>query len=169
MWTLDPLSSMADVLDSLSNGEWWTVTGLCDDTGRTRRTISGVCSTLTDNGLITKRRVAGGTRKQVEFQIRTSGRLWLWACGYQLPPREIDYVIGLLDILQEAGPIRTTVLYRTEGLKEHKTRKAIRMLRALGYVRWIPLGWNQWRIEITGPGLVVLGSWKRLQDAAHRL
>lgn len=169
-WRLKPTSSLADVLDTLrSRRDWWTITEICEDTGRTRRSVGGVVKTIRVNDLAVIRKRPGATKGDLQLQISDQGLIWLWAMEHNLPPRLLSFFMGLLDILAQTGPTFTRTLIIGKDSKATKTRNSFKELEALGHVRIKRSATEAHVIEITGPGLALLGSWKRIQNGDLRL
>lgn len=170
LWKLDPLSSLADVLDTLEDGQFWTVSELCAETGRTRQSISHlVTGALRTRGLTDQRIRPGSARGELQIRITPKGRRWAWASREGMPPRDLDYAIGLLELLESVGPIASTSLYRSRGWPEHKSRRVLRFFGSQGFAAIKPINRLTTSVEITDRGSEVLGSWRRLPDAAIRL
>lgn len=137
MRTPSKLNSRYDVLDSLRDGETWSVYRLADDTGRTTATIQSVCSKMEKDGwLVYRRRSQTGTNRS-QITITEKGLQWLWYVDRDLPGQGAD-VLTMLLIALEDGPALTSQVGARVGdpgaTVNGRTRSAVRALHARGYV-----------------------------------
>ena len=138
MRTPSKLSSRWDVLDSLRDGETWSVYRLADDTGRTTPTIMSVCAKMhADGWLVYRRRLETGTRCS-QISITDKGRQWLFYVDRDLPGQGAD-VLTMLLLALEDGPALTSQVGARVGdpgaTVNGRTRSAVRALHARGLVK----------------------------------
>ena len=158
-------TSRFDILDTLrsDSSRAWSYREICEDTGRTLRSVQGVLSNLETSGLVAIGEHCIRPRRQCNAQITTRGLRWLWLVEQRVPPAHERLLIGLLELLEGAGPIETTTL----GLKPTTTSRALRRLSESGYVQITKRKSLSRLVEITDQGLELLRLFRGLH--AERL
>lgn len=144
-----------DILDSLaSEPRAWSVTELCEDTGRSRSSVGGVCHTLENYGCVTQSNRTECPRNTLQVQITDHGLRWLWLVDHKIPPRHEAFLVGVLEILEQTGPIETGALKH----RGTQTWKAVRVLLNGRYIAAASRPYNRREVRLTERGRQLLGS-----------
>lgn len=159
-------TSRFDILDTLrsDSARAWSYREICEDTGRTLRSVQGVLSNLETSGLVAIGEHCIRPRRQCNAQITAKGLRWLWLVEQRVPPAHERLLIGLLELLEGAGPIETTTL----GLKPTTTSRALRRLSESGYVKITKRKSLSRLVQITDQGLKLLRLFRNLDERLRR-
>jgi hypothetical protein len=122
-------STRYDLLDSLQDGQVWTVGDLVDDTGRAPLSVACVLARLHRDELVVWTH-ARGDRLGSTVRITDLGLRWLWAVNLDLPGQAVDLMLMILRTVED-GPMLTLQLI---GHRSSRVHKAVLVLRREGYL-----------------------------------
>lgn len=146
---IDKGKGPADVLDTVQSLGLCTCPQIMEDTGRPEPGVRRCLGILTAAGFV---RVHSTERYRVQYACTHKGRQALWALEHGIKTHHLRYVVGMLGMLADYGPLPTSDALVTKGAQ-------IGSLTASSWIRIEQVGDRQY-LHLTDTGKALIEKWR---------